>query len=185
MAQQIELPTQSNLHSNKPSSLYHTCLTVLDKLACIPGFDYYQNQDVTTPTSLTIPSPTSTIDPVSKLWNICRKGSSLCFLFNNLRPNAPVKVNEDASLTSANACKANVYHFIVGCQKELHFSDDDLFTICDLTQDDTNGFVKVRVSTTFASSVSKMSSFLQWWYFTNESAPDRYWTLCIGRTYCQ
>ncbi|CAM0141193.1 Guanine nucleotide exchange factor for Cdc42p [Umbelopsis sp. WA50703] len=143
MAQQIELPTPTNIHSSKPASLYHTCLTVLDKLACIPGFDYYEHQDVSTPTSLTVPLPTATVDPVSKLWNICRKGSSLCFLFNTLRPHAPVKVNEDASLTSANACKANVYHFIVGCQKELHFSDDDLFTICDLTQDDTNGFVKV------------------------------------------
>jgi hypothetical protein len=146
MAQTIELPSQSIMQPNKPASLYHTCLTVLDILTCVPGFDHYMNQDITTPTSLSIPSPTTTIDPVSKLWNICRKGSSLCFLLNTLRPNTPVKVKEDASLTSANACKANVYYFIVGCQKELHFSDDDLFTICDLTQDDTNGFVKVRLS---------------------------------------
>jgi hypothetical protein len=32
----------------------------------------------------------------------------------------------------------------VACRKELMFPEDEMFTISDLYQNDTNGFVKVR-----------------------------------------
>ncbi|KAG0174549.1 hypothetical protein DFQ28_005884 [Apophysomyces sp. BC1034] len=82
-------------------------------------------------------------DPLSKLWTICRRGSPLCTLFNALNPESPLKVDHNPNLNQVNSCKASVYHFIVGCRNQLKFPEEDLFTITDLYQDDTNGFVKV------------------------------------------
>ncbi|KAI7887080.1 hypothetical protein K492DRAFT_139667 [Lichtheimia hyalospora FSU 10163] len=80
-------------------------------------------------------------DPLSKLWSICRQGSSLCHLFNTLRPDIPIKLQqEDGTCIKPKAC---VYHFIIACRDHLKLPEDQLFTVTDLYQDDTNGFVKV------------------------------------------
>ncbi|KAI8078061.1 uncharacterized protein B0P05DRAFT_587668 [Gilbertella persicaria] len=112
------------------SSLYHICRSVLGRLASVEGMAEY------------IYSETST-DPLSKLTSICRQGFPLCTLYNALNPAKPLGVESDPNLNARNSCKANVYHFIVACRQDLLFPEEDMFTISDLYQDDTNGFVKV------------------------------------------
>ncbi|KAI9286560.1 hypothetical protein BC943DRAFT_320941 [Umbelopsis sp. AD052] len=150
----IDSPLPTNSITNKPasSSLYHTCRSVLDRLSDVPGFDFYLDMENLPPLNLTSPTTsepsTPTLgansgDPLSKLWQIARQGSSLCLLFNTLKPETPLKINQDPGLNTVNVCKASVYHFLVACKKELEFSESDLFTITDLYSNDTNGFVKV------------------------------------------
>lgn len=150
----IDSPLPTNSITNKPasSSLYHTCRSVLDRLSDVPGFDFYLDMENVPPMNLTSPTTsepsTPTLgansgDPLSKLWQIARQGSSLCLLFNTLKPETPLKINQDPGLNTVNSCKASVYHFLVACKKQLEFSESDLFTITDLYSNDTNGFVKV------------------------------------------
>jgi cell division control protein 24 len=87
---------------------------------------------------------TETTDPLTKLTAICRQGFPLCKLYNALNPEEPLAVDSDPKLNAVNSCKANVYHFIVGCRAKLLLAEEDMFTISDLYQNDTNGFVKVN-----------------------------------------
>ncbi|KAI8097158.1 uncharacterized protein BX664DRAFT_325678 [Halteromyces radiatus] len=156
------LPTTPSIYSttktlcNNPltptssGSLYHICRAVLDQLPNVPGmreFIEMENNTASSPTTNEPPTTPTSLksggDPLSKLWHICRRGSSLCTLYNALKPEHPLKVDQNPSLNSVNACKASVYHFIVACRKELLFPEDEMFTITDLYQNDTNGFVKV------------------------------------------
>lgn len=146
----IDGPTPSNLNKPASSSLYHTCRSVLDRLAAVPGFEFYLEsenlpplQPVQSPTTNEPVTP-SLGNPLTKLWQICRQGTSLCLLFNTLKPDKQIKMPDNPSLSNANVAKAAVYHFIVACKQELGKMDDELFTISDLTLNDTNGFVKVR-----------------------------------------
>lgn len=156
----IDTPLPSASITNKPAvlgcSLYHTCRSVLDKLAAVEGMAEYLDLVEFSPTTTSSPTsssssssssepstPNSNSDPLSKLWTLCRRGSPLCTLFNALNPEIPLKVDYKPNLNQVNTCKASVYHFIVGCRDQLKFSEDELFTISDLYQDDTNGFVKV------------------------------------------
>ncbi|KAI9319982.1 hypothetical protein BX666DRAFT_2018116 [Dichotomocladium elegans] len=146
----IDTPVAAPSVTNKPavqgSSLYHTCRSVLDKLSAVEGMvDFLTEAEQIQQSSLASsePSTSSGSDPLSKLWTLCRRGSPLCTLFNVLQPEKPLKVDRNPSLNQLNACKASVYHFIVACRDQLNFAEDDLFTITDLYQNDTNGFVKV------------------------------------------
>ncbi|CDH50181.1 related to cdc24-gtp gdp exchange factor forcdc42p [Lichtheimia corymbifera JMRC:FSU:9682] len=116
----------------QPSSLYHTCRSVLDGMAAVPGLLPYLDNETTTQQHN---------DPLSKLWSICRQGSNLCLLFNTLRSDTPIKLQQnDGTSMKPKAC---VYHFIIACRDHLKLPEDQLFTVTDLYQDDTNGFVKV------------------------------------------
>ncbi|ORZ17649.1 hypothetical protein BCR42DRAFT_325229 [Absidia repens] len=143
--------SSSNSNSNPLApaggSLYHTCRAVLDQLPSVPGmtdFIEMDNQACSSPTTAESPcSMQSGGDPLTKLWRLSRHGSPLCTLYNALDPEKLLKVDPNPTLNSVNACKASVYHFIVACRKELKFPEDEMFTISDLYQNDTNGFVKV------------------------------------------
>ncbi|KAI9269651.1 hypothetical protein EDC94DRAFT_645910 [Helicostylum pulchrum] len=125
----------SNISSTTPTtaassgSLYHICRSVLDKLSLVEGMANYLD--------------CTTTDPLSKLTLICRQGFPLCTLYNALNPVKSLSVDTDPNLNAVNSCKANVYHFIVACRQDLLFPEEDMFTISDLYQNDTNGFVKV------------------------------------------
>lgn len=177
-------PPINTTNNNKPAvqggSLYHTCRSVLDKLAAVDGMQDYLNEadqasSIPTPAS-SLPScssepstPTSTNnDPLTKLWTLCRRGAPLCTLFNALNTEKPLKVDRNPTLNQVNTCKASVYHFIVACKDQLEFTEDQLFTITDLYQDDTNGFVKVTSS---SSSLFVFHCLINW--------------LLLGCQYCQ
>jgi cell division control protein 24 len=106
----------------------------LDKLSLVDGMSMYLDSCVAS----------NTTDPLSKLTLICRQGFPLCTLYNALKPAKLLSVDTDPNLNAVNSCKANVYHFIVACRQNLLFPEEDMFTITDLYQDDTNGFVKVN-----------------------------------------
>lgn len=127
------VPKQIVTTPTNTTSLYHICRSVLDRLSAVDGMSNYldsKNEEDHT-------------DPLSKLTLICRQGFPLCTLYNALKPEKLLSVDTDPNLNAVNSCKANVYHFIVACRQHLLFPEEDMFTITDLYQDDTNGFVKV------------------------------------------
>ncbi|KAI9023830.1 hypothetical protein CLU79DRAFT_718594 [Phycomyces nitens] len=137
MVQTIDSPVANDSITNKPASqkasLYYTCRSVLQGLAAVPGFESYLNQQQDSITN---------VDPLSKLWSICKQGDSLCLLYNTLMPDSPINIARPDPKTVIKP-KAYIYHFIVACRDQLHFPEESLFTLTDLWQNDTNGFVKV------------------------------------------
>ncbi|CAO3698847.1 unnamed protein product [Rhizopus stolonifer] len=126
----MNLPSPSI--TNKPSngtSLYHTCRSVLEKLAAVPDMQTHINAE----------EPN---DPLNRLWTICRRGLPLVTLFNALNPNDSLSLKPVC--TQLNDRKKCVYHFIVACRNELELKEEDLFTLSDVYKDNTNGFVKVK-----------------------------------------
>ncbi|KAI8990892.1 hypothetical protein BDF20DRAFT_830980 [Mycotypha africana] len=138
----------SPLTASGTGSLYHLCRSVLDRLACVEGMtEHLEAYDKTSSTSS---------DPLTKLTSICQQGFPLCTLYNALKPAQLLSINADPNLNARNSCKASVYHFIVACRKNLLFAEEDMFTISDLYQDDTNGFVKV------VNTINKLLQILEY-----------------------
>ncbi|KAG5460002.1 MAG: CDC24 calponin-domain-containing protein, partial [Olpidium bornovanus] len=146
-----------------PTSLYQQCLTLTDRLMCVPGFDRYMEPGlnghvVTTPGGSFSPS----MDPVCALWTAFRTGAALCVLFNAARPSEPLDVSDLQDFTNVNACKKGVYRFLVGCKKDFNFPEDRLFSITELYQDDTNGFVKViRIVSDILSRIQEQGTLVK------------------------
>jgi cell division control protein 24 len=139
----IDVPTLNDSSTNKQAtqngSLYHICRFVLQAISTIPSLQPYL--------TMCDSMAASTSTPMSRLWHFCRQGTSLCILFNTLQPDTPIPLHAEQqalSITTAQKPKAYVYHFIIACRDQLHFSPDTLFTLKDVFQDDTNGFVRVR-----------------------------------------
>lgn len=86
-------------------------------------------------------------DPVSHVCKTLRLGSSLCFLWNALGQGKPLDVNPDAGPTNFKACQRSAAHFIMACNTQLGWNDDDMFRITELYSPDTNGTVKVGIWT--------------------------------------
>ncbi len=142
----VDQPPPPLSRGNSVVSLYQSCLNLLERLSGVPDFEEYLDPEMLQSTQAGTPSSSgsSPNDPVHQLWGLFRLGSPLACIFNGLRPKEPLKINNaDTSLSNVNACKASVFRFLVACRQELQFSEDDLFTISELYQDDTNGFVKV------------------------------------------
>jgi len=142
----VDQPPPPLSRGNSVVSLYQSCLNLLERLSGVPDFEEYLDPEILQSTQAGTPSSSgsSPNDPVHQLWGLFRLGSPLACIFNGLRPKEPLKINNvDTSLSNVNACKASVFRFLVACRQELQFSEDDLFTISELYQDDTNGFVKV------------------------------------------
>ncbi|CAG8679152.1 20784_t:CDS:10, partial [Gigaspora margarita] len=150
----IEAPSTMSANTlNRPAqasqSLYPQCQDLLGRLYCVEGFEQYliQGQNsmqsngsiVGTPTSEN--GPSSLIlkeDPVTLLWQTFRLGYPLCALFNAFKPKKPLKVTIEDSKP-----KACVYNFLVACREEFQLKPEQIFSITQLFQDDTNGFVMV------------------------------------------
>ncbi|ORX42930.1 hypothetical protein DM01DRAFT_1212359 [Hesseltinella vesiculosa] len=130
LMQPLPSPQAHPVLSTTSSSIYHTCRLVLEKLALVEGLQSWLDED-------------TDADPLSRLCQLCRRGEPLFVLFNALEPSEPLNTNPDPKLNQINSCKANVYHFLVACRRQLLFAEDELFTVTDLFIDDTNGSVKV------------------------------------------
>ncbi|GAA5794928.1 hypothetical protein HPULCUR_000276 [Helicostylum pulchrum] len=151
----IDMPIPSVSITNKPSngtSLYHLCRSVLDRLSLVEGMQYYLDYEILTPCSSSVMSSesgsttnsnSSSNDPLTKLWELCRRGTPLATLFNALNPAEPLKLNFNQPQQMTNECKKTVYHFIVACRNQLSFKEEQVFTLSDVYKDNTNGFVKV------------------------------------------
>ncbi|ORZ13625.1 hypothetical protein BCR42DRAFT_394033 [Absidia repens] len=125
----------TNKQATQSNSLYHSCRYVLQAISTIHRLQPY----------LTISDPMTATTPMSILWHFCRQGSSLCILYNTLRPGAPIPDDQSSTSSSTNVRKpkAYVYDFLLACRDQLQFCPDSLFTLKDLFEDDTNGFVRV------------------------------------------
>ncbi|KAI8374333.1 uncharacterized protein BYT42DRAFT_547391 [Radiomyces spectabilis] len=168
MTPTVDIPLPSASTSNQRptttvqgASLYYTCRSVLDKLALVKGMGPIlesASAELSQPSSPLYDTPTPpccSSDPLTKLWNICRQGTPLCTLYNALMPDHPLKCDDNPNLTHVNTCKASVYHFIVACRTHLHFPEEDVFTVSDLYQGDTNGFIKI------VNTVSKILQMME------------------------
>lgn len=152
----IDMPIPSVSITNKPSngtSLYHLCRSVLDRLSLVEGMQYYLEYEILTPCSSSVMSSesgsttnsnSSSNDPLTKLWELCRRGTPLATLFNASNPAEPLKLNFNQPQQMTNECKKTVYHFIVACRNQLSFKEEQVFTLSDVYKDNTNGFVKVH-----------------------------------------
>ena len=158
------------------SSLYQNCRTVLERLYRVPGFaeafiDPSFGGSDSTSTLLDGPDPSAapglvSSDPVSRCLHTLRLGSSLCFLFNALGLDSVLEVNPDATMTNLKACQKGTAYFIMACQRDLHWGDQDVFAIRELYGQDTNGVVKVRCR-------NRPPSFCPLISFPRSSTPSR------------
>ncbi|PWN48843.1 hypothetical protein IE53DRAFT_318658 [Violaceomyces palustris] len=164
-------PLAANSITNKQavagSGLYQFCLNLRDRLYCVPSFGENYLDDILSSSSNSpglngasdplaslsgSPRPASgpsqkpkakNCDPVTQLWQCFRLGAPLCALFNILSPETNLPVNPDANRSNANACKAQVMKFIIALKEKLGWDPDEIFTVTQLYQNDTNGFVQV------------------------------------------
>lgn len=122
------------------ASLYQTCRSITTRLKDVPDFEVLYLREHEGENGLLSPNR----DPVNDLWKCFRLGASLCHLYNATLPDIELSVRPEATTANLNACKAEVYHFLLACKNHLGFADEDLFTISELYAENTNGFVKVR-----------------------------------------
>ncbi|KAJ1788349.1 Guanine nucleotide exchange factor for Cdc42p, partial [Coemansia sp. RSA 2399] len=137
--------TESILNRNTPAtSIYQTSVNLLDKLACIEGFEVYLASlfDEST-VGKANGSSTPYLNPIQLLWDTFRQGTSLCVIYNALRPAEPLSTTLDESQNILRQRKDRVYRFVKACKDNQIVRDEDLFTISELFKDDTNSFVKV------------------------------------------
>lgn len=84
------------------------------------------------------------LDPLTLIWRFLRMGTSLCQLFRELRPDSLSTLTTSLSPTDdVKVAKKALYHFIQGCRMELHYSDDQLFTISDVFSENLSVLLKV------------------------------------------
>ncbi|RKP10575.1 hypothetical protein THASP1DRAFT_12646 [Thamnocephalis sphaerospora] len=123
-----------------PTSFFQTSIQIIDRLSCLPGFEHYLDPDyLSSVAGAEVPS----MDPVTTLWNIFRIGNALCELVNIARPQNPLAINRENNLSNLNGCKKSVFHFRVACNTDFGIRQEDIFSITELYQQDTNGFVRV------------------------------------------
>ena len=133
--------TRSNIMNRKAdsnSSLYQICMNLKRRLAKVAGFDEFiadMEQDEQDEND----SP----DPVTLMWNMLRQGFPLLAIYNALRPEVPLEVDQ-SGINEAKIGKKVTFKFLEACINTLHFPSEEMFFITDLYGSDTTGFVKVR-----------------------------------------
>ena len=141
--------TLMNKQASPGSGLYQSCVSLRERLWCVPGF----GTEFLEPSAAPSPGATDTrpngvpqmqFDPVAHLWQCFRLGTPLCKLYNQLSPRvAEIPLTVDTNLSNANACKALVMRFLIALKERLGWDPDDTFTVSQLYLNDTNGFVRV------------------------------------------
>ena len=140
------IATSSTLNrpATSSASLYQKCLLISERLYRVEGFaeNFLDEGAPFSPSDDDISIPT---DPVSQVCHCLRLGSSLCFLFNalELQSAKQLDINPNANRSNLSACKKSAAHFLMAAKRELDWTDDDLFTITQLYDQDTTGTVKV------------------------------------------
>ncbi|KAJ2751968.1 Guanine nucleotide exchange factor for Cdc42p, partial [Coemansia nantahalensis] len=133
----------SILNRNTPAtSIYQTSVNLLDKLACIEGFEMYLTS-LLEDSANDAKSAMTYLNPIQLLWDTFRQGTSLCVIYNALQPAEPLSTTLDESSNLLRQRKDRVYRFVKACKDNHIVREEDLFTISELFKDDTNSFVKV------------------------------------------
>ncbi|KAG0304282.1 hypothetical protein BGZ97_001559 [Linnemannia gamsii] len=128
-------------------SLQASCLDLMGRLAGVPNFEHFLDPALLLQLQANSNAiwETTPNDPVSQLWILFRLGTPLACILNSVRPpNQQQNIdNEDLSFANINTCKERVFHFIVACLQDLHFTHENVFTISELYHDNPQGFLKV------------------------------------------
>lgn len=143
-------PVAANSIANKPavagSGLYQSCVVLRERLWCVPNFgDRHLSEDhANNNIASTSARPGGmAIDPVSQLFDVFRKGTSLVELYNLLDPAKPLPTDLGESGSSANACKKLVAKFIIALKDLPGFDAEEMFTVMQVYGENTNDWVKV------------------------------------------
>ncbi|EPY52749.1 RhoGEF Scd1 [Schizosaccharomyces cryophilus OY26] len=127
-------------------SLYRRCENIRKRLLQIPGLqnilEFIHSVADVTPFKILHINGIPYDDPVTELWLFCRFGYPLCALYNAVSPEQPVNVNYSVTLENTNACKAELYRFLLMCKKNLGFGDNVLFSISEIFSDSTSSLIK-------------------------------------------
>ena len=135
-------PVLNKLATPSYASLYQKCIIIRERWARVQGFpEAFLDPDA--PFAPDAHDPNLPIDPVSVVCHCLRLGASLCFLFNALRLQTQLEINYDAKPTNISSCKKSAAHFLMAIKRELAWSDNDLFMMRQLYEQDTNGVVRV------------------------------------------
>lgn len=118
----------------KGESLFQICVSLREQLRGLLEFDE-QYQEVERNTE-------DTTDPVNLLWKTFKSGYPLLTVYNALRPDEPLMVDED-KVSEAKREKLAVIRFLHACVNQLKFPPEQCFILKDLYGEDISGFVKV------------------------------------------
>lgn len=79
-------------------------------------------------------------DPVTQMSQLFQQGSSLCIIFNTVKPQfkLPIVNSDDLKI-----CKKSIYDFILSCKEHFAFNDEELFTISDVFTNSTSNLIKI------------------------------------------
>ncbi|KAJ2721066.1 Guanine nucleotide exchange factor for Cdc42p [Coemansia sp. Benny D115] len=148
-AMEASIPSQnldSILNRASPTaSIYQKSISLLDKLACIDGFETYMEAMFEDGARGDAKGAGGSpyLNPIQLLWDTFRQGTSLCVIYNALHPAEPLDTSLDETKNILRQRKDRVYRFVKACKENHIVQDEDLFTISELFKDDTNSFVKV------------------------------------------
>jgi cell division control protein 24 len=118
------------------SSIYQACTSLKKRLYDVPGMEpYLEDMDAEEQES-----PDES-DIVTSMWNMLRQGCPLMVLYNNLKPEAPLRL--DNNISESKIPKAATFKFLQACITDLQIPASECFLITDLYSRDTTGFVKV------------------------------------------
>ena len=147
-------PTQNimNRKAGAHSSLYQICVNLKRRLTSVPGFHEHiaeMNEEEA--------EDNTYIDPVTAMWNCLRRGFPLLTLYNASRPRRSLQVDA-ARYGESKIGKAATFQFLRACLDDLKFPSSEVFLITDLYGEDTTGFVKVCLPSSWLPlSLSKPS----------------------------
>jgi cell division control protein 24 len=140
-----------NQRADASRSLYQICVSLRQRLRLVPGLEQHLNdlEDEEEGEGVDM-------DPMSSLWRCLRKGYPLMTIYNCLRQEGPLRLDEE--ITAKNIPKKAAFKFVQACLLNLGF--EECFVLTDLFGDDTTGFVKVSpVLFRFANYSSEIVQF--------------------------
>lgn len=124
-----------NRVADKETSLFQICLSLRQRLLCVPNFEHHLREEEE--------KADEDIDPVTLLWRTFRRGYPLVTLYNAHDPDRQLDLNP-RNVSDSNKAKSAAFKFLQACIDEFGLDRADCFILTDLYGEDTTGFVKVR-----------------------------------------
>ena len=130
-------------------SLYQICLKLRRRLSEVPGFGPYLEQ-------MEEQEADGITDPVSSLWRCFRNGLPLLTIYNASQPEEGM-LEVDTTKDEKRVGKEATSKFIMACIKHMEIPAQEIFSVSDLYNDNTTGFVKVSSSRRRATGLARVA----------------------------
>ena len=130
-------------------SLYQICLKLRRRLSEVPGFGPYLEQ-------MEEQEADGITDPVSSLWRCFRNGLPLLTIYNASQPEEGM-LEVDTTKDEKRVGKEATCKFIMACIKHMEIPAQEIFSVSDLYNDNTTGFVKVSSSRRRATRLARVA----------------------------